>query len=285
MSLKEQVMFKISILIAAVAVLLAMPWSASAEDNGPKEAKTTAEILKAVQKIHVGMAIGGKPEQVITAEFNRSDIVDIKAFVVWHSPFSGFPGCCAYLYLFDAEKKVWVREMSKTFRGTANNYVSVEFGDKVILRNEDGKVVYKYSFWASAVDPNPIKEKVSISSGEEFFIEFNRDGDRLTNPSKAKKAEVKKLSVNVKLGVTTASPVAPPREGATRPFLTVENNFEKTLHFRALVRMKGSKEFFEVDENMEPLPAGDTFNKCWEFDSLVEEVILYEFKLSDKRPE
>ena len=173
--------------------------------------------------------------------------------------------------------------MSKTFIGMADNSVTVEFGDKVILRNEDGKVVYKYSFWASAVDPNQIKDKVSITTGEEFFIEFNRDGNQLTNPSKSKKAEVKKLSVQVKLGVTSASPVPPPREGATRPFLTVENNFDKTLRFRALVRMKGSREFFEIDENMKPLPAGDIFNKCWEFDSSVEEVVLYEFKLSDKR--
>jgi hypothetical protein len=275
-------MFKISILIAALACLLALPWPASAEDEGPKEAKSTAEIVKAVQKIHVGMAIGGKPEEVITAEFNRSDI---KAFVIWHNPFSGFPGCCAYLYLFDQEKKVWMREMSKTFRGTANGSVSVEFGDKVVLRNEDGKVVYKYSFWASAVDPNQFKDKVSITTGEEFFIEFNRDGNQLTNPSKAKKAEVKRLSLKVNLGVTSASPFPPPRERATRPFLTIENNFEKMLHFRALVRMKGSKEFFDVDENMEPLPGGDTFNKCWEFDSPVEEVVLCEFKLSDERAE
>jgi|GEM_PF-1233383 len=276
-------MFKISILIAAVTSLLALPGSASAEDRAPKEVKTTAEIVKAVEKIHIGMAIGGKPDQVRTAEFRGglSDLGGMKVFVAWHSPFSGKLGCCAYLYVFDEEKKVWIRQMSKTFENT--NDLSVEFGDKVTLRNEDGKVVYTYSHWAKAVDIDKIKDKVRITLDEEFAIEFNRNVNQLKNPSKTKKAEVKKLSVNVKLGMTSASPFPPPREGAMRPYLTVENNFDKTLHFRALFRIEGSKEFFEIDENIKPLPAGDIFNKCWEFDSSVEEVVLCEFKLSDKR--
>lgn len=132
------------------------------------------------------------------------------------------------------------------------------------------------------VDPTAIKAKVSFKPNEEFAVEFDRDGDQLTNPSKAKQAEAKKLSVKVRLGLTTASPVPPPRKGATRPYLFVENNFEKTLHFLALIRMKGSKEFVELTEDMKPIPAGDFFLNCWGFDSQVEEVVLYEFKLSDK---
>jgi hypothetical protein len=132
-----------------------------------------------------------------------------------------------------------------------------------------------------AVDPTSIKTQVSIKPGEEFAVDFNRDGDQIANPSKSKKAEVRKLLVKVKLGVTTDSPVRPPREGATRPYLSVENNFDKTLHFRALVRMKCSKEFVELTEDIKHIPAGETSNKCWGFDSQVEEVVLYEFKLSD----
>ena len=82
--------------------------------------------------------------------------------------------------------------------------------------------------------------------------------------------------------MTSASPEPPPREGATRPFITVTNNFEKSLHFRALARLKGSKEFIAINEDMKLLPAGDFFQKCWDFDSLVEEVVICEFKLSDK---
>ena len=275
-------MFNIWIPIAAVAGLLTLTWSASAEDEGPKEAKTTAEIVKAVEKIHLGTAIGGKPDEVSTAEFSSGDI---KMFVAWHNPFSGVKGCCAYLYVLDGPKKVWTRQMAKVFHGT--NDVSVEFGDKFIytvkFRDESGKVIYKHSLRAQAVDPDEIKDKVSIKLGEKFDITFDREGNQLTNPSKFKQAEAKKLSVKVQLGVTTDAPFPPPREGATRPYLTVENNFDKTLHFRALIRMKGSKEFFEIDEDMKPIPAGDIFNKCWEFDSSVEEVVLCEFKLSDKR--
>ena len=135
-----------------------------------------------------------------------------------------------------------------------------------------------------AVDPATIKAKVSFNVDEEFAVEFDRDGDRLTNPSKSKEAEAKQPSVKVKLGVTSASPVPPPREGAKRQFLSVENNFEKTLHFCALVRMQGGREFVELTEDMKPIPAGETFNMCWGFDSQVEEVVLYEFKLSVDPP-
>lgn len=135
------------------------------------------------------------------------------------------------------------------------------------------------------VHPGKIKDKVSVALGEAFTVEFNRDGDQLVQPSKSKGTGAKKVSVKVTLDATSASPFPPPRDGATRPFLSVENNFESTLRFRALVRLKDNQEFFEISEGMEPVPAGESFNKCWDFDSLVEEVVLYEFKLSDKSAE
>ena len=134
-----------------------------------------------------------------------------------------------------------------------------------------------------AVVVDAIKDKVRITLGEEFAVEFNgSDGDRLLQPSKSEGTDAKKAPVKIKLGVTSASPAPPPRDGATRPFLTVENDFEKTLHFRALYRLKGGKAFFEIAEDMKPLPAGEVFNNCWGFDSPVEEVVLYDFKLSDE---
>lgn len=134
-----------------------------------------------------------------------------------------------------------------------------------------------------AIDADSIKDKVSVALGEEFAIDFNRDGNRLLQPSKSKGTDNK--TARIKLGVTTASPVPPPREGATRPFLQVENNFEETLQFRVLVRLKGSKETFEIVDDVKPLPSGDIFNQCWDFDSRVEEVVLYGFTLSDERDE
>ena len=284
---QEQVMFKFSILIVAVAGLLALPWSAwAADEKTPvkqsgvlNEAKTTAEIVKAVEAIHRDLmgAVGGDPG-VNTPEFSSGDI---KVFAAWHSPFSGVKGCLAYLYVFDVQKKVWTIEMAKTFEDT--NEVSVEFGEKVTFRDENRKVVHTYSHRLQAVDPQEIKDKVSIKLGEECDIEFNRDGLQLTNPGKAKKAEVKKLSAKVKLAVTSDSPFPPPHKGATRPYFSVENNFDKTLHFRALGRVKGSNVFFEITDDMDPLPAGDTFHKCWGFDDVIEEVVFYDFKLTDKQ--
>jgi hypothetical protein len=132
-----------------------------------------------------------------------------------------------------------------------------------------------------AVEVDAIEEKVSISLGRDFDIGFERDGDRLLKPSECKGTDAKAKVVKIKFAMTSASPLPPPRKGATRPILIVENRFEKTLHFRALFRQKGSKEFFEITD-AKPLLAGETFNKCWDFDSVVEEVVLYEFKLSDK---
>jgi hypothetical protein len=132
------------------------------------------------------------------------------------------------------------------------------------------------------VDPDKIKDKISVTLSEEFTIAFTRDGDRLLKPTKLKETGSKKATIKVKLDVISASPFPPPHNGAKRPFLSIENNFENTLRFCVLVRLKASKEFFEISEGIEPVPAEEVFNKCWEFDTFVEEVVLFEFKLSGK---
>ena len=132
-----------------------------------------------------------------------------------------------------------------------------------------------------AVDPDTIKDKVSITLGQEFHLNFKPEGDQLLQPTKFKGTDDNKATVRIKLGVTSASPVPVPK-GATRPFLAVHNGFERTLHYRALARLKGSKEFFEIGEGVEPISPGEGANKCWEFGSLVEEVVLYQFALSEK---
>ena len=136
-----------------------------------------------------------------------------------------------------------------------------------------------------AVDPHTLKDKVSITLGQEFHLKFKPMGDQLLQPTKFKGTDNDKATVRVKLDVTSASPVPPPHEGATRPFLAVHNGFARTLHYRALARLKGSREFFEIGAGMEPVPPGEGANKCWEFDSLVEEVVLYQFTLSGKPSE
>jgi hypothetical protein len=133
-----------------------------------------------------------------------------------------------------------------------------------------------------AIDPDTIKDKVSITLGQEFHLKFKPEGDQLLQPTKYKGTDDSKASVKVKLGVTTASPGPPPREGATRPYLAVQNGFERMLSCRALARFKGSREFFEIGEGLEAILPGEGTNKCWEFGSLVEEVVLYQFALAPK---
>ena len=133
-----------------------------------------------------------------------------------------------------------------------------------------------------AVNPDTIIDKVSITLGQEFHLKFKPEGDQLLQPTKYKGTDDSKASVRVKLDLTTDSPIRPPRKGATRPYLAVQNGFERTLSCRALARFKGSKEFFEIGEGLEAIHPGEGTNKCWEFGSLVEEVILYQFALSQK---
>lgn len=90
---------------------------------------------------------------------------------------------------------------------------------------------------------------------------------------------VEKQAALVHFQETSASPFPPPRKGALRPFLSVENKFEKTLGFRALARRSGSKQFVEIADDQIRLPAGESIFRCWEFDAQVEEVVLYDFAL------
>lgn len=130
------------------------------------------------------------------------------------------------------------------------------------------------------IDPGTIQDKVSIAVGQEFRIRFQPQRDQLLQPAKLRATDEAPATVKVKLDVTTDSPIRPPRQGATRPFLAVQNDFTKPLHFRALVRLKGSKEYFEMSEGVEPIPPGESANKCWGFEDRIEEVVLYQFTLS-----
>jgi hypothetical protein len=132
-----------------------------------------------------------------------------------------------------------------------------------------------------AIDPDTIKEKVSIRLGQEFHIQFAADGDRLLHPKNIERAGDDKGTVGIKLDVTDSTPF-PVRGVATRPFLVVSNGFERTLNYRALARLKGSKQFFEVDWAGGPAAPGEHSTRCWMSGSLVEEVVLYQFALAPK---
>ncbi|QDV29185.1 hypothetical protein Spb1_10550 [Planctopirus ephydatiae] len=139
-------MFKISFLIAAFAGLMVLCCAASAEDKmepekqdrGPKETKTTAEIVKALEELHRARLGQVDEYSVSTAEFSSWGR---KVFVAWHCPYSGVNATNVFVYQYDAQRKVWERKIFKIVDHTHG--VSVEFGDKVTVRDESRKVVYE----------------------------------------------------------------------------------------------------------------------------------------------
>ena len=151
----------------------------------------------------------------------------------------------------------------------------------VTLAFSIGAAVVAVAAPQKAIDPDTIEDKVSITFGQEFHLKFAADGDRLLHPKNAERAGDDKETVEIRLHVTDAAPF-PVSGVATRPFLVVSNGFGRTLHYRALARLKGSKEFFEVSDAFEPIAPGDQSMKCWESGSLVEEVVVYQFTLSPK---
>ena len=131
-----------------------------------------------------------------------------------------------------------------------------------------------------AVDVALLTDSVSATLNRSLVIDLKSDGKRL-RPNRLDEPEANANTVRIKLAETMDSPVPPPRDGAKRPYLSIENRYGKTLRFRAAARLKGSKEFIEIDA-LGPVLAGETFNKCWGFDDLVEEVVVYDFSLLDK---
>lgn len=130
-----------------------------------------------------------------------------------------------------------------------------------------------------AIDPDSLKHKVRITLGQQLFVKFVTHGDRLLDPKNVERAGNDRATLEIKLGSTDSTPV--PVSGVpTRPFLVVSNCFERPLHYRALARLKGSVDFFEVSEGIEPIAPGDQLTKCWRSGELVEEILLFQFTLS-----
>ena len=132
------------------------------------------------------------------------------------------------------------------------------------------------------VNPDHILGKVSIAPNQELGVRFKADGDRWLRPETEKQPGGAGALVRISLPVTDATPF-PVKGVATRPYLVVSNGLERALQFRALARLKGSREFFEVSSAVESIPAGEeSVVRCWESGSLVEEVVLYQFALAPK---
>jgi len=101
------------------------------EKTAPKEAKSTADILKAVEKIK-GFGI------VASNEFARQKE---KMFFVWYCPYSGRAACHVHGYTFDRKNEKWIRSLDRIFEGTAD--VSVEMGRGVRIRDMKDTIIFE----------------------------------------------------------------------------------------------------------------------------------------------
>ena len=143
---------------------------------------------------------------------------------------------------------------------------------------------------ASRIQPQPvdlekIKDKVSVKFGEDTVAKLRRDGDRLLPRAPGEKGDANDVAVKITLKETKDTPFAVQGD-PTRSYLSMSNGSDTWLRFRALARLKGSKEYYEVEAPLEPVNPGDmSLVRCWESGKLVEEVILYQFMLTEEPSE
>jgi len=131
------------VLVPLFCAIAMQPCQAISADKmtGLKEVKTTAEIVKGAKDDHRRGGYLGEPS-ISTAQFSSDGF---QVFVAWHNPYSGEATCQVYLYVFDAEKAVWVRKVANEFPGT--HTVSVEFvkEETILLKDIHGKEIQRYS--------------------------------------------------------------------------------------------------------------------------------------------
>jgi hypothetical protein len=131
--------------LLAVVLLLVSPALVSAADRkeGPKEGKTTKDILKGIEPIK-GFGV------FQTAHFERRDR---QVFVVWYCPTSGEATCRVHAYFYDVARECWSKLTDQFFHGTHD--ISVELAPRkgLVFRDLDGKVIFREEDLAKPQDP------------------------------------------------------------------------------------------------------------------------------------
>jgi len=113
--------------------------------------------------------------------------------------------------------------------------------------------------------PANLKDKVTLTVGKDLAVQFQEQGDTLSQPTVVEKPDAKTPTVTFSL-----------KQGPQITSLIRKNPFNKTLNFRALIRLKGSKDY--VETSITPTIGGTVRGE--RLQGPVEEVILFEFKLT-----
>ena len=119
-----------------IASLVAVSVFAVDHVTAPKDAKTTEDIIKALEPNVV------ENGSLQTAQFSHEGC---QAFAVWYCPFSGRASCYLHAYYYDYGKKRWILFADRFVDN--NGDLSVEMsGYWLTLRGfDDGKIVIKES--------------------------------------------------------------------------------------------------------------------------------------------
>jgi hypothetical protein len=134
----------LALLMSFGVLLRAEPAATRPERSSPAEAKTTEEIVKAVEPFK---GFGG----IQTAEFNRWGC---RVFAIWYCPFSGRGSCYLHTYYYDYDKEQWVRFIDQLVPSGGDLSAEMPPGQEVIFRSSDGKIAIRES-----VAKFPVKKK------------------------------------------------------------------------------------------------------------------------------
>ncbi len=115
-------------------MMMLLPASAGNLGDSPEHARTTDEILAALEPTK---GFG-------TIQSVRYECRGRRLFVAWFDPFSGRAACYAFAYSYDEKTGQWKRFMSTLVEGTHD--LSPELpckGDILRLRAFDGRVAFE----------------------------------------------------------------------------------------------------------------------------------------------
>jgi hypothetical protein len=119
-----------------------------------------------------------------------------------------------------------------------------------------------------APDPAKIKDKVTLAVGKDVAVQFQQEGNALSAPKIVEKPDGKTPAVTFTF-----------KKEAELLMLNTKNPFTKTFSFRALIRLKGRKDYKET--SIIAIPAGLFSFESW--GDPIEEIVLFDFKLTDEK--
>lgn len=116
------------------------------------------------------------------------------------------------------------------------------------------------------IDPAKLTNTVTISLGQKFDVQFKQQSNVLSNPK-----IIKDISKNIDAKLSLDF-----RKDKNIMLLIIRNKFEKILRFRAFAHFQD--EIFETSI----LPVGSKMSNYESWPDPIQELILFDFKLTDE---